>query len=378
MSQSVATTPPVSEPTARGLPARPSTSYTVSAAPSAEEPKAAILKLMRANFSWSREAEVWHHWAYEQSPFAANRCWFVETEQQETVGFTALMPRRMKVAEHVCDVGQAANLNVQIEHRGTAAAIKLQRAVVSHVDESDLAFAFGITRNAVAVQRRAGYRDLGTFSRWIKLFRTEHKLHGRIPWRWPRRAVAGILDAVLRMRAAETWHRMPRGWQVQHDLPFDTRFDVLWEAAAPSFGIATERSSVYLKWRYGLDPQLKYRTLTVQNARGELQGYAIYQFRDPEESLPFGAIVDIVAVDRQAADAVLASLCLHLRRSGATGIQMLYFGSPLIEGALQRCGFFRRSSDFHLLAHLNPSLQPRAAELLDPAFWHVTEAEGKF
>jgi len=114
--------------------------------------KPEILRLMRDNFSWSQQADVWHHWAYEQSPYRPNYCWFVETEDQETVGFTGLMARRMKVAERVCDVGQAANLNVQAEHRGTAAAIKLQRALISHVEESDLALAFGITRNAVAVR----------------------------------------------------------------------------------------------------------------------------------------------------------------------------------------------------------------------------------
>ncbi len=378
MSPSVVTLPPESSAGVATKTARPAVSYTVTPASSADVMKAEILRLMQENFSWSQQAAAWHHWAYEQSPFHSNHCWFAEADGQETVGFTALMPRRMKVAERVCDVGQAANLNVQVEHRGTAAAIKLQRAVVAHIDQSELAFAFGITRNAFAVQRRAGYRDLGMFSRWIKLFRTEHKLQGRIPWKWPRAVVAGLLDAALRLRAHETWHRLPPGWQVQHDLPFDERFDSLWEIAAPRFGIATERSSAYLRWRFGLDPQLEYRTLAVQNERGELQGYAIYQFRDPEESLPFGAIIDMLAVDQQSADAVLSSLSSHLRRSGATGIQMLYFGSPLIEEALQRCGYFRRSSDFHFLAHLNPSLQPRASELLDPAFWHVTEAEGKF
>ena len=152
----------------------------------------------------------------------------------------------------------------------------------------------------------------------------------------------------------------------------------LWEAAAQNYGIATERSSVYLNWRFGRDQQLKYRTLTVQNERGELRGYAIYLERDPEETLPFGAIVDLLAVDQPAADALLASLSSHLRRSGAVGMQMLYFGSPLIEGALQCNGFFRRSHNFHLLAHLHPSHQSRASELLAPAHWHMTEAEAKF
>ena len=365
MSHSVATLQAESPAVSIAKSARPSVSYTVTAARSADAMKPEILRLMRDNFSWSQQADVWHHWAYEQSPYRPNYCWFVETEDQETVGFTALMPRRMKVAERVCDVGQAANLNVQAEHRGTAAAIKLQRALISHVEEGDLALAFGITRNAVAVQRRAGDRDLGTFSRWIKLFRTEHKLRGRIPWTWPRQTVAGLVDAALRLRARETWLRMPRGWQVQHDLPFDA----LWEAAAPRFGIATERSSAYLNWRYRLDPQLKYRTLAVHNERGELRSDAIYQFRDPEESLPFGATVDVMAVDPQSAHVVPASLSSHLRRLAATGVQMPYFGSPLIEEALQRCGYFRRSSDVHLMAHLHPSLEPREAKLLAPACW---------
>lgn len=384
MSRSLVTPLSISRPECAVISTRPMTSYAVTPGTSVstgiatEHETAEILRLMRANFSWSREAGDWHRWAYEQSPFRSNRCWFAETERQETVGFTALMPRRMKVADTVCDAGQAANLNVEVEHRGTAAAIKLQRAVVSHVDESELALVFGITRNAVAVQRRAGYHDLGTFSRWIKLFRTEHKLRDRISSAWPRRAVARVLDAALRLRARETWYRMPRGWLIQHDLPFDERFDQLWEAAAQNYGVATERSSVYLNWRFGRDPQLKYRTLTVQNERGELRGYAIYLERDPEETLPFGAIVDLLAVDQPAADALLASLSSHLRRSGAVGMQMLYFGSPLIEGALQCNGFFRRSHNFHLLAHFHPSHKPRESELLAPAHWHMTEAEAKF
>ena len=108
--------------------------YTITSAPVAAVEKDEILRLMRSNFPWGGEADLWYRWGYEQTPYRANSCWLIETEDRERVGFTSLMPRRMKVAEHVCDVGQAANLNVQIEHRGTAAAIKLQRAVVSHVD----------------------------------------------------------------------------------------------------------------------------------------------------------------------------------------------------------------------------------------------------
>jgi hypothetical protein len=357
---------------------RPPSAYSVVPAEACDGVKEEILGLMRSNFSWSAEADVWYRWAYEQSPYSSNRCWFVETADRQRIGFTALMPRRMQVDGRTCDVGQAANLNVLAEHRGTAAAVKLQRAVTSHVDGSELAFAFGITRNAVAVQCRAGYRDLGTFSRWIKYFRTGHKLRARIPWSGVRRVVAGGLDLGLRLTAPETWRRLPAGWQVLHEPAFDERFDVLWDAAAPTCGITTERTSRYLNWRFGLDPQRRYQTLALQDERGVLRGYVVYLYPDPEQQIPFGAIVDLLAVDRTALDALLAALCSHLRRGGAHGVQLLSFTSPFVELAMKKCGFFRRESDYHLLVHLHPSLKPRETELLDRQHWHLIEAEAKF
>ena len=116
--------------------------YTIAAPATAADVKEDLLRLMRSNFPWGHEADVWYRWGYEQSPYRPNVCWLVETEARERVGFTSLMPRRMKVGETICDAGQAANLNVAAEHRNALAAVKLQRAVVSHVDQSDMALAF--------------------------------------------------------------------------------------------------------------------------------------------------------------------------------------------------------------------------------------------
>ncbi len=352
--------------------------YTIAAPATAADVKDDLLRLMRSNFPWGHEADVWYRWGYEQSPFPPNMCWLVETEARERVGFTALMPRRMKVGEQVCETGQAANLNVAAEHRNALAAVKLQRAVVSHVEQSEMALAFGITKNAVAVLSRAGYRDLGGFSRWIKFFRSEHKLARWIPWKWPRRAVATVVDLALRLRAAETFHRLPRGWQVLVDPPFDDRFDELWQAASSNFGVATERTSEYLQWRFGRDPQQEYRRLAVQDADGRLRGSVVYLFPEPEVTLPMGVIVDLLPADTAAMQVLLATLCRQLRQEGAVGVQMMYFGSPLIETALRRFQFFRRESEYRLLAYLHPKFRDRQAELLDPSRWHVTEAEAKF
>ncbi len=352
--------------------------YTIAAPATADDVKDDLLRLMKSNFPWGHQADLWYRWGYEQTPYRSNVCWLVETEARERVGFTSLMPRRMKVGETVCEVGQAANLNVAAEHRNALAAVKLQRAVVSHVDQSDMALAFGITRNAVAVLCRAGYRDLGGFSRWIKFFRTEHKLSRWIPWVWPRRAVGSVIDLGLRLRATETYQRLPAGWQVLFDPPFDERFDELWQAASSNFAVATERNNDYLQWRFGRDPQLQYRTLAVQDSEGRLRGSLVYLFPDPEASLPLATIVDLLPVDPAALQVLLAALCQHLRREGAVGVQLMYFGSAMIESALRRFQFFRRESDYRLLAYLHPNYRDRQAELLDPTRWHVTDAEAKF
>ena len=352
--------------------------YTIAAAATAAEVKEDLVRLMRSNFSWGEQADIWYRWGYEQSPYPSNVCWLVETETRERVGFTALMPRRMKVGDTVREVGQAANLNVAAEHRNALAAVKLQRAVVSHVDQSKMALAFGITKNAAAVLCRAGYRDLGGLSRWIKLFRTEHKLARWIPWKWPCRVVASVVDLGLRLRSSETFRRLPAGWQVLFDPLFDERFDDLWRAASANFSVATERTREYLHWRFGSDPQLQYRTLAVQDSDGRLRGSAIFLFPDPEESLPLATIVDLLPADTEALEAVLTALCQQLRREGAVGVQTLYFGSPLMVTTLGRFNFFRRESEYRLLAYLHPMFRDRQTELLDPAGWHVTDAEAKF
>lgn len=352
--------------------------YTIAAPATADDVKDDLLRLMRSNFPWGHQAQEWFRWGYEQSPFRPNVCWLAETDTRERIGFTTLMPRRMKVGAEIRETGQAANLNVTAEHRSGLAAVKLQRAVLSHLDRSEMALAFGITRNAAAVLSRAGYRDLGGFSRWIKYFRTEHKLAQWIPWKWPRRAAAAVLDLGLRLRAADTYRRLPRGWSVLMDPPFDDQFDALWQASASNFTVITERTSEYLRWRFGSDPQQEYRVFAVADAQGQIRGAAVYLFPEPGESQPLGGIVDLLSADQQAGDALLGALCQHLRRQGATGVQMIYFGSEFIEKSLQRCNFIRRESEFRVLAHLHPSLKDRQAELLAPSCWHITEAEAKF
>lgn len=59
------------------------TNYTTAAPATAADVKDDLLRLMRSNFSWGEQADVWYRWGYEQSPYPSNVCWLVETEARE-------------------------------------------------------------------------------------------------------------------------------------------------------------------------------------------------------------------------------------------------------------------------------------------------------
>jgi hypothetical protein len=352
--------------------------YTITAAPIANRIKHELLPLMRRNFVWGSDADIWYRWGYEQTPYSPNSCWLVKTDQHEPVGFTTLMPRRMKVGERVCDVGQAANLNVTAEHRSGSAAIKLQRALVNHLDQSELAFTFGITSNAVAVLKRAGYADLVGFARWVKVLRTEHKLPTRIRSPLIRRGLGRMLDVALRWRCGDPLARVPKGWSVHVDPPFDERFDDLWEVASWRFPIATVRDRQYLNWRFGLDPHCSCHSLAVADSGGRLHGYLIYHLIQETDLVSVCEIVDLLPLDESALRLLLLTLSNRLRATGCARIEMLYCGAKWVQRMLARCGFFRRPSQHHLLVRWNQRLSDRNAELLIPEAWHMTYAEAKF
>lgn len=97
---------------------------------------------------------------------------------------------------------------------------------------------------------------------------------------------------------------------------FDERFDELWQRLRGVYGLAIERDSRYLNWRYADCPDGEYRGYTVER-KGRLLGWGVFRRRG--ERLLWGdALFDPTASGAPAR--LLAHVITTLEASGATEI----------------------------------------------------------
>jgi hypothetical protein len=330
-----------------------------------ERDRDAILGVWNRNLSLSPELNREKlRWYYQENPCGPGHCWLLVTEPDGTVvGTAGLGLRRVRVGEETLLAGVASDYAVDKEHRSLQPALMLQKAVLAK-EESDLPLIYGLpNRNAIAIFRRLGYREVGTLQRHAKVLRVGpylRRLSGAAralalfgePIDWARAAVA-----------AETWQ--PAGGKVLRELDgADGRFDELWERVAPQRAVAGERSADFVRWRYQECPLREYSVLGLfSRDESRLHGYAV-TFLEGEQL----QCVDLVAEDNDATlDALVAGLLRRVRNSGASSISLAFYAPGPLEEKLRAYGFVPRpggDSATTLMAHLDPESGGERAELL--------------
>lgn len=353
---------------------RAATSYNVIVPTSSLEAKEHILPLMTRNFSIV--TDDWYRWSFESNPYGPNASWFIRTDSGDVVGQSSLVPRRMRVAGKTITVGQAAYVNVDRQHRTALAAMKLQRALVTSVDGSDVPFVFGVTETAIPVMQRVGYQLIGDVGRWTRVLRSESQLRKRIQSKLLRRSVARVLDWGIRLMSAEIRYRRPDGLLVRFEDDIDERFDRLWKQSGVPMCLFSERTSKLLRWRFQSEPKNRYKVMTVERPSGGLAGYLVYEV-DPED--PHGCragIHDFYFASFGDLDVLLAEFCRYARQIGAHAISLKYFGNQHVTAALKRFGFVPRPYEWKVLIYSNSGASGFDSNLLfDQDRWHLTDAE---
>lgn len=72
---------------------------------------------------------------------------------------------------------------------------------------------------------------------------------------------------------------------------FDSRVDQLWSTICPNYKLSIQRNQKFMNWRYGLNPQNKYRILACCHG-DELLGYVVFKSYGTDFD-----IVDILTID---------------------------------------------------------------------------------
>ncbi|QDT45059.1 hypothetical protein Pan241w_51760 [Gimesia alba] len=334
-----------------------------------------LLSLINRNFK--KTDSHWFNWSHQQNPFGENYCWLArEDEAGQLIGSTGLLTRRMNYDGHPFAVGQAESINIDKEHRSAQAALKLQRALISHLPETDFNFVYGMTDTASAIFKRCRYKEVGTFQHWVKPIRCEYKLKERIRSTVLRKSASSVLDLALRAYSLESRTFLSHRNIVNFDAPIDDRFETLFNDNSKGT-VMVERTRDFLEWRFRREPSTRFHIMTLENRDHELLGYMIYVLGETGRSGDYAAgIQDFFYRDLKSLKQMLAAFCHHSRQIGLESIVINYFGREEVSRLLSRFGFFQRHSETKVFVYANPKYPDfKLDSIMDPNRWHLTNAE---
>ena len=329
------------------------------------------------NRNFKKTDSQWFNWSHHQNPFGENYCWLAHEESAgKLIGSTGLLTRRMCCDGKSLAVGQAESINIDEEHRSAQAALKLQRALISHLPDTDFNFVYGMTDTATAVFKRCRYRQVGTFQHWVKPIRTEYKFKDRISSPLVRKGVAWLADLGLRLYSQETRTFLPHQNKINFDAPIDERFETLFREHSAGL-VMVERTREFLEWRFRQEPSTRFQIMTLEDRNQSLLGYMVFVLGETGRGGDFAAgIQDFFYRDLKSFRLMLTAFSGYCRQIGMETIVMNYFGREEVSKLLTSFGFFQRHSQTNVFVYANPEFQDFSLEpLLDENHWHLTNAE---
>lgn len=325
-----------------------------------------ILDLWRRNLPGADEGRF--HWLYERGPA---RVLILRDAQGEAVGSAGMMARTFSAFGRALEGAQAVDLNVDRRHRTIGPALALQKAVIAAAKEDSLAVVYGLPNpQSEPVLRRAGYREIGPFSRWVKPLSVRKMLETARPKWLVGPAVAGV-DALLQLASAEGLDRLPGGLRVERLAWFDRRVDGLFRKASQRVPIIGQRTAEYLAWRFGASPGAKHHALGLVDTTDRLLAYVVYRRRRGVVCLN-----DFLAVESHALEVLLTELLRRQRRRAAQAAVANYLGRAEVSAVFRRLGFWRRVLPWKAVLYADPRhCGPDFEPWWQPDNWHLTRAD---
>jgi len=342
--------------------------YRVEAA-DLQRDREAILGLWRRHLPSLLHPDRSLEWGYVDNPFAPGCIWKLIAGDR-IVGAAGLLLKRIKAGNSVVLAGRLGGLAIESEHRSLGPALMLTRALLEARTRDGIAVVYTSSPdNLVPMMKRAGYVDVIALSRYVRVLDAAPYLRRHLPT-LAARCLSVPANAALSATVAFEW----RPGLVGRPDEFDGRFDDLWTRAAPFYGVTTERSSRFLKWRFRDDPvDIALTTVSVSSPVDDrLIGYGTY-FMEGD----LANIVDLFAENAQSAlKTVLGCLVRCVRPRGATSIAVRCAGTTAFNKVLRSCGFRPRPDDHPLTLMVSPPLPGEQDSMLtSAAAWHFLAAD---
>ena len=330
-----------------------------------------ISQFWKNNFSnWPQGKYLWF---YENNPYGPAECWIVkEAEKNMIVGSTAVFPRRFLLKGKFMIGGITGDFGMDRNYRILGPALQLQKATLPSQNETQFDFLYGYPNDrSEPVQRRAGFRIVGSTYRMIKLLRSNNYVKRRVNLPILTKLLSKPVDLILKVLSKESYLKRPKHFSVEELSVFDKRFDDLWKRTSGDHTVIGERTSEFLNWRFARCPYKRFRVFTLtKKGTGELLGYIVYYVKKNRAH-----IADIFALNISGyIDALLSEFFLSQRKKGYDAVSIIYLGNEDLVNKLKEYKFSIRDDNRKIVAYMD-STSPLSSFILEKKNWYLTEAD---
>ncbi|OYU45119.1 MAG: hypothetical protein CFE44_09185 [Burkholderiales bacterium PBB4] len=201
-------------------------------------------------------------------------------------------------------------------YRGKGLFFELAKSVNAELERSGQALIYGFpnAQSGPGFYSKLGWQQVGTVP-----FLWRPMNLGYLVRRVPK---VGSLGKALNWLRAPLWRkRVQPGWTVNHDAPFDLRFDALWQSLRSSYATGLVRDRRYLQWRLADKPGFEYRNVTLSNASGEIVACCIYSIQAKHEGR-VGYVMDVL-IRRNETEAGTVALNAALAAMNAAAVDLV-------------------------------------------------------
>ena len=299
--------------------------------------KEGIFELREAVYNESFEPEEWH-WKFERHSGVPAKIYVAEAGEK-IVGLRAFVVERLKILDKVWLTGLGVDIMVHPDFRRYGIASQVANEAAVQMERAGMPVLVGFPNEAafkVYSRRRSNWRHVCSIPLLVKPLNFDGILRKYI--RNP------LIRTLIKLPAWISWKilfhgrlRLPEGFTVRRAADFDERFDTLWRELREQYGILLERDKAFLHWRFTEKPGAEY-VVFVAEQDDKLLGYIVLR-EDRMFGLKVGFILDILAVNQNATDALLSQSIQYHQQQGADAIGCLMLQHTPYFKSLRRCGF---------------------------------------
>lgn len=336
-----------------------------------ENDKKDVINFWKTNFPKWPEGK--YSWFYEKNIYGKATCWIVRnSEGGGVIGTTAIFPRRFRLGDQVLLGYVTGGFAVDKNHRILGPALQLQRAVIASCTGEQIDFLYGLpNRLSEPVQKRVGFKVVGSTVRLIKVFRSYRYIRRVLKQPFLTRLVSVFVDLVLKLLAKENHYKMRKDLQGEAVFSFDRSFDQLWKKASQNFGLMGERTSRFLKWRFIECPHIDYKIFVLKGRQNnDLLGYVVYYLTKDGAN-----IADLLASDNEETlENLIAHFLKFLGKSGCDAVSITYFGNKMFIEKLRKFNFSKRFDERRIVVYVNSNAS-YVRDIFDQNKWYFLEVD---